>query len=162
MRFMKRLALLAMFPAAVLVGCGDNGSEPELLTVADFEGSWETLTYRVTSAANPLLSLEIISMGAALEWTANATGNFDGSAFIPALLAGENLNLDVQGTFSLISQDSVLINFIPEYPPFLTQTRAEFQLIGDMLSFDDNNSEFDFDNDGEMEAARFQGTFMRN
>ncbi|MFO8175588.1 MAG: hypothetical protein R6T96_14975, partial [Longimicrobiales bacterium] len=71
------------------------------------------------------------------------------------------LDRQVQGTFSLLSQDSVVISFIPEIPPFLTQTRAEFQLMGDMLSFVDEDSEFDFDGDGGQEEAVFEGTFQR-
>jgi hypothetical protein len=162
MRGVRWVSVLVVILLVVFSGCGDDGSKPNLITIADFEGSWETLTYRITSSANPALTLEIISLGATMEWDADDRGNFDGSAFIPAALAGQDLDLDVQGTFSLLSQDSVLIVFIPEYPPFLTQTRAEFSLVGDLLSFDDENSEFDFDADGQMEAAKFQGTFMRN
>ena len=162
MRFKQCFGALAMFPIVLLSACDDDGTKPDPFTIADFQGSWETLTYRVTAADNAALTLEIISLGAVLEWDADPSGNFSGSAFIPAALAGQDLDLDVQGTFSLISQDSVVINFIPEIPPFLTQTRAEFQLAGDMLSFVDDDSEFDFDGDGSQEAAIFEGTFRRS
>lgn len=161
MVYVRSLGVLGVFSLAALIGCDDDGSGPDLITLADFQGSWETLSYRVTDAANPALTLEIISLGAVLEWDADEVGNFSGSAFIPAALAGQDLDLDVQGTVSLLSQDSVVISFVPEIPPFLTQTRAEFQLIGDMLSFVDENSEFDFDGDGSQEPAVFEGTFQR-
>jgi hypothetical protein len=162
MRFLRSLGVLVMLPAAMLAGCGDDGSNPDVITLADFEGSWETLTYRVTNAAIPAISVEIISLGASLEWEADDSGNFTGSAFIPAALAGQDIDMAVNGTFALISQDSVLINFIPEVPPFLTQTRAEFELSGDLLTFKDENSTFDFDQDGNEEAAFFEGTFRRS
>ena len=162
MSFLKPWGVLALLPVILFTGCSDDGSEPDLITIADFAGSWETVTYRVTNSAIPAISLEIISLGAAMEWDADESGNFTGSAFIPAVLAGQDLNLDVGGTFSLISQDSVVINFVPEIPPFLTQTRAEFELTGNLLSFIDENSTFDFDGDGTEEAAIFEGTFMRS
>lgn len=163
MRFLKWVCVLTMLPVAILAGCSDDdGSNPDLITIADFEGSWETLTYRVTDAAIPAITLEIISLGASMEWDADDSGNFSGSAFIPAALAGQDLDLDIQGTFSLISQDSVLINFNPEIPPFLTQSRAEFELTGNLLTFKDENSTFDFDGDGNEEAATFEGTFVRS
>lgn len=154
--------MVSVLAAAALSGCGDDGTKPDLITVADFEGYWETLSYRVTNAAIPAITLEIISLGAQLAWEADDSGRFSGTAFIPAALAGQDLNLTVQGTFALIRQDSVLINFVPEYPPFLTQTRAEFELTGDLLSFEDGNSAFDFDGDGSQEAAIFEGTFRRS
>ena len=163
MRFLKWWGILALLPAVLFAGCSDDdGSEPDLITIADFAGSWETLTYRVTNSAIPAISLEIISLGAAMEWEADESGHFTGSAFIPAALAGQDLDLDVGGTFSLISQDSVVINFVPEIPPFLTETRAEFELTGNLLSFKDENSTFDFDGDGNEEAAIFEGTFVRS
>ena len=162
MRFLKPWGVLALLPVILFTGCSDDGSEPDLITIADFAGSWETVTYRVTNSAIPANSLEIISMGATLEWEADDSGHFTGSAFIPAALAGQDLNMAVNGNFSLISQDSVVINFTPELPPFLTQTRAEFELTGNLLSFTDENSTFDFDGDGNEEAAIFEGTFVRS
>ena len=161
MGFSKWIFCVVAAPLILLTGCDDDGSGPDLLEISDFQGSWQTLSYQITDAANPALTIEIISMGAVMEWDADETGQFTGSAFIPAALAGQDLNLDVQGSFSLISQDSVVINFVPEYPPFLTETRAEFQLVGDLLSFQDQDSEFDFDGNGTQEPAVFEGTFQR-
>jgi len=161
MGFSKWIFCVVAAPLILFTGCDDDGSGPDLIKISDFQGSWQTLSYQITDAANPALTMEIISMGAVMEWDADETGQFTGSAFIPAALAGQDLNLDVQGSFSLISQDSVVLNFVPEYPPFLTQTRAEFQLVGDLLSFQDLDSEFDFDGNGTQEPAVFEGTFQR-
>jgi len=160
---MKWAGAFAALPGAILVGCGsDDGSSPDLITLADFEGSWVAVSYSVTSVAIPGLSLEVISMGATFEWEADDAGHFTGSAFIPAALAGQDLNLDFQGAVTLLSQDSVVVNFNPEIPPFLTQLRGEFHLAGDVFTVTEEDSEFDFNGDGNMEAAIFEGTFERS
>jgi hypothetical protein len=161
MRISKWLISFVVVLLTLLPGCDDDGSGPDLIEISDFQGSWESLSYQITDAANPALTMEIISMGAVMQWQADETGQFTGSAFIPAALAGQDMNLDVQGSFSLLSQDSVVIHFVPEYPPFLTETRAEFQLVGDLLSFQDQDSEFDFDGNGAQEPAVFEGRFQR-
>jgi hypothetical protein len=72
-----------------------------------------------------------------------------------------DLNLDFQGTFTLIGQDSLTINFIPEIPPFLTETRAEFTLNGNTLTLIDRDEAFDLDQNGDDEAVIFEGTLVR-
>jgi hypothetical protein len=162
MRFVRMLGLWVMLPIAALTGCDDDGSGPDLLTLADFEGSWEATTYRLTHVQIPAITLEVISLGVTLEMDADDSGAFTGSAVIPAALAGQDLDLDFGGTFSLVGQDSLVIDFIPEYPPFLTQTRAAFQLAGNVLTLTDQDTTFDFDGDGTDEAAIFEGTLRRN
>jgi len=161
MRIAKILGLCVMLPIAALTACDDDGSGPDLLSIADFAGSWEATTYRLTHAQVPAITFEIISLGVTLEMDASASGTFTGSAFIPALLVGQDLDLDFGGAFSLIGQDSLVINFNPEIPPFLTQTRTEFQLVGNVLTLKDENTTFDFDSDGTEEAAIFEGTLTR-
>jgi hypothetical protein len=162
MRSLQVLGLCVMFPIAALTGCDDDGAGPDLLTIADFAGSWEATTYRLTHAQVPAITLEVISLGVTLEMDANASGTFTGSAFIPAVLVGQDLDLDFQGAFSLVGQDTVVINFNPEIPPFLTQTRAAFQLAGNVLTMTDQDTTFDFDGDGTEEPAIFEGTLVRN
>jgi hypothetical protein len=162
MRIARMLSLWVMLPIAALTGCDDDGAGPDLLTIADFAGSWEATTYRLTHAQIPAITLEVISLGVTLEMDANASGNFTGSAFIPAVLVGQDLDLDFGGTFSLVGQDSLIINFVPEVPPLLTQTRAAFQLAGNVLTLTDQDTTFDFDGDGAEEPAIFEGTLRRN
>ena len=167
MRFLKTLRCIARFciavlPFAILTGCGDDdGTQPDVLTLADFQGSWEAQSYRVTDAAVPAVTLEIISLGATFEWNVDGAGNFSGSTFIPAAIAGVDVNLNFQGNFVLVGQDSLIINFVPEVPPFLTQTRSAFELLGSTLTLIDSDTTFDFDQDGIEEAAIFEGTLIR-
>ena len=159
----KRIAMffVSVLPFAVLTGCGDDGTQPEVLTLADFEGSWTAQMYKLTDATVPAISLEIISLGATFEWDVDESGHFSGNTFLPAAIAGMDLSLDFQGTFTLIGQDSLTINFIPEIPPFLTETRAEFTLNGNTLTLIDRDEAFDLDQNGDDEAVIFEGTLVR-
>ena len=147
---------------AVLAGCGDDGTQPDTMSLADFEGSWAAQSYKLTDATVPAISLEVVSLGATFEWDVDDSGHFSGSAFLPAALVGMDVDLDFQGTFTLIGQDSLIINFAPEIPPFLTQTRAEFTLVGNVLTLIDDEETFDIDQDGNDEAVIFEGRLVRN
>lgn len=167
-RFTKKSLALAVFLLAspsllVLTSCGDDdGTGPDAITVSDFQGSWDAQSYKLSDATVPAISLELISMGATFHWIADDSGNFTGTTFIPAALAGQDLNLAFQGTFTLIGQDSVVINFAPEIPPFLTQTRAEFTLVGNTLTLIDQEETFDLDQDGNDEDVVFEGVLVKN
>lgn len=166
-RLAKKSVVLAVFlfasaPCLALTGCGDDGTQPDLITLGDFQGSWTAQAYRLTDSAVPAISIELISMGATFEWEVDGSGNFSGSTFIPAALAGQDLNLPFQGTFTLIGQDSLIVNFVPEIPPFLTQTRAEFTLSGNNLTLIDGDETFDLDQDGDDESVVFEGTLVKN
>lgn len=155
---------LVVAPCFALNGCGDDdGTEPELITLADFAGSWTAQTYRITNAAQLAPTLAIIGFGATFEWTVDNSGNFAGNVFEPTVLAGQDPDLNFQGRFTLVGQDSLIINFVPEIPPFLTQTRAWFEFTGDnTLTLVDRNTTFDFHRDDNREAAIFEGTLVRN
>ena len=152
---------VAFLPCAVLTGCGDDGTQPDVITLADFEGSWTAQMYKLTDATVPAISMEIISLGATFEWDVDDSGHFSGTTFLPAAIAGMDLDLDFQGTFTLIGQDSLTINFVPEVPPFLTETRAEFTLVGNTLTLIDGDETFDLDQNGSDEAVIFEGTLVR-
>jgi hypothetical protein len=147
----------------LLVGCGDdNGGGPGLIVISDFEGSWVMTQYKATSADNPAVYVELIALGGAFEFDVDEAGGFEGRGFVPAEVAGSTVELPVQGNLELISQDTVLVTFTPEIPPFLTETRASFTWIGDTLSLYDPNAVFDFDGDQQLEPSIFEGTMVFN
>ena len=164
---MKRLHWPGLLPAILILGllfagCGDdNGGEPDLIVVSDFEGEWVVLEYKVTSVANPLMSVELISLGSAFEFDAEDDGDFQGRGFVPATLAGTTVEIPFQGTMTLISQDTLSVDFTPEQPPFLTGMRGAFVLDGSTLTLHDPNSDFDFDGDQQSEPADFEATLER-
>jgi hypothetical protein len=169
MSFSNRLGLRILSAAALLAvasffGCGDDGdggASPDLIVLADFEGNWVAASYRVTSVANPIISLDLIPLGGAFGWEADDEGNFAGRNFIPASIAGATLQLPFQGNFTLLSQDSIMVTFTPEIEPFLTNTRAAFTLSGDNFTITDGNTTFDFGMGQGEEPALFEGTLTR-
>jgi hypothetical protein len=171
MRFFNRSGVLYLLPAVLLagvlfIGCGDDGGGdggggPTLIVIADFEGSWVADSYRVTSSANPMITLELIALGGAFAFDADDAGAFAGRGFIPASVAGMTLELPFQGSVELIDQDTLQVNFTPELPPFLTTMRGAFTLEGDMLTITDTNATFDFDGDTVEEPAIFEGTMVK-
>jgi hypothetical protein len=148
----------------LVVGCGsdDNGGGPDLIVISDFEGEWVITEYKATMAANPAVSLELISLGGAMTFEADEDGDFTGRTFVPPSFAGMNVELTAQGTMELLSQDSLLVSFVPEMPPFLTEMRGEFEMTGNTVTLYDENAEFDFDGDQQMDPAIFEGTMVLN
>jgi hypothetical protein len=89
-------------------------------------------------------------------------GQVVGDAFIPAALAGEDITIpDFDASFELVTQDTVDFIFTPEYPPFLTNTRGPFALVGDVLTISDENAYFDFDGDQVLDQAVFEAVIER-
>ena len=167
MKFSKWSGLLCLLPAvllvgAVLVGCGDDdGSKPRDVVISDFEGSWVATSYRATSVRNPLVSIEFIALGGGFGFEVDDAGGFTGRMFVPPSFVGFPWEQPFQGSFVLVSLDSVQFNFAPEIPPFLTDTRAAVTYTGDTFSITDTNTTFDFAGGQGEEPAIFEGTLVR-
>ena len=170
MRHYRRSRLVLFLPVLVLVGamftgCGEEGkSEPDLISISDFEGSWVVQQYKATSVANPIISVELVSGGGAFEMDIDEDGEFQGRMFIPASLAGVNMEMPIAGTTKLISQDSLVITFTPEIPNFLTKTRAAFTLSSNnnTVTLTDGNAHFDFGLGSGPEQVIFEGVMVKN
>jgi hypothetical protein len=155
------ITLLSFLPLIPSLACDDDGTEPDLITIADFAGDWEATQFKVTHPTNPLIQFDLIALGGSLDATVQTTGAFLGSAEIPDLGAGA-LTVPVAGAFVLVDQETVQVTFTPEVPPFLTDFTAEFTLTGNTLTLYDEDSDFDFDFDGQSEPAIFEGTLQRS
>jgi hypothetical protein len=146
-------------------GCNDDdnkGTEPDLITVEDFAGSWNATKFLVKSQANPEMQFDLIAMGGSTSWVASTDGSFTGEAVIPNPPPEAPITLSLAGTFSLVDQEHAHVTFIPEYPPMFTSFTAEFTLTGNTLEFLDPNTTFDFDEDGTEDPAIFEGTMVRS
>ncbi len=157
------LFIVVLLSGVALLGCGDdgNGTTPEEITLADFEGSWEATQYKVTNSAAPQIWLDLVALGGSFTMDADDAGNFTGQADIPATLGGP-LTLQYQGSFQLVTQDTMEVTFNPEIPPFLTDFTGWFELSGNTLTLEDQNTTFDFDEDGQDEPAIFEGIMVRS
>ena len=146
-------------------GCSDDddkSTEPDLLTVADFAGSWNATKFLVKSQDNPLIQFDLITVGGSASWDAGTDGAFTGQAVIPSEPPDDPITLPLAGTFTLVDQQHATVTFIPEYPPMFTSFTAEFTLTEDTLEILDANTSFDFDGDGTEEPAIFEGTMVRS
>jgi hypothetical protein len=147
----------------VMVGCddddddGNGGTQPDPITIADFEGAWEATKYQLTDNANPTVSIDVIAMGGTFDFDVASDGTFSGTGEAPPAMGGGTLSY--QGVFALIDQDSVSATFTPEQPPLLTNFDCAFELNGDNLELENNDTPFDF-GAGEVSAA-FEGSFVR-
>jgi hypothetical protein len=161
-----RLLPVVLLAGILFTGCGDDdgGGGPDLIEISDFEGEWVITQYKATWKDVPSVSLELISLGGAMTFEADETGDFMGRTFIPASLAGTEtaVELTAQGEMELLSQDSLLVTFNPELPPFLTEMRGEFEMIGNTVTLYDENAEFDFDGDQQLDPSIFEGTMVLN
>jgi hypothetical protein len=162
--FIALSVLGALVAGLLFVGCDDddddNGVQPDPITIADFEGTWQATSFTLINKANPQVAFDLILLGGTFTFQADAAGNFTGQAVLPAIFGGQTIPF--AGTVALLSQTTVEITFTPEIEPFLTSFTGEFELSGDMIEFIDDDSSFDFDEDGEEEPARFEGTLVRS
>jgi hypothetical protein len=151
------------FSIAILPGCGDdNGIAPEPLTIADFAGTWNCTAYTAVGSDNPQLQFDLLAVGGSLTATVQSNGSFTGEVTFPDPATSEPQTIPIQGSFSLISQTLVRIEFNPEIPPILTTDTFEFTLSGNTLTLHDDASPFDFDFDGQNEVAIFDATLVRS
>jgi hypothetical protein len=168
---MRRILLSAAFSMVMALclglapGCSDDdgkGTEPDLLTVEDFAGSWNATKFLVKSQDNPMMQFDLITAGGSASWVAGTDGTFTGQAVIPSAPPDEPITLPLTGTFTLVDQQHATVTFTPEYPPIFTSFTAEFTLSGDTLEILDTSTTFDFDEDGTEEPAIFEGTMVRS
>ncbi|MFH1679773.1 MAG: hypothetical protein ABIH26_03915 [Candidatus Eisenbacteria bacterium] len=157
------IALVASF--LLIWGCGgddgDNGMEPDLITIEDFAGTWNAAAFQMTANANPAMMLDLIAIGGSLTMISGATGAFTATALIPNPQTMELDTIPLAGYYSLLSQDSVTIAFTPEIPPLFTDLSVLFTLDEDTLDILNEDTLFDFDEDGTEEETTFYGRMVR-
>jgi hypothetical protein len=157
---------VVLLVGVLLTGCGsdDNGGEPDLIEISDFEGEWVITQYKATSYDETPIVVELISIGGAMTFIADEDGDFTGRTFVPAAVAGTEKPVEItaQGNMEIITQDTLLVTFTPPWPPFLTEMRGAFEMTGNTVTLYDPNGEFDFDGDMQMDPAIFEGIMVKN
>jgi len=154
-----------LFLACGLSGCssddGGNGTGPDLIVISDLAGAWNCTEFLATSTDNPEIQFELISLGGALSVTVQENGSFVGEVSFPDPDTGQLVTLPIAGTFSLASQTRLTIDFAQEIPPLLEDETLDFTLTGNTMQLHDEVTTFDFDFDGQDEAATFDATLVR-
>jgi hypothetical protein len=157
------LYLSILFVACGLCGCSDdsdNGSDPPQIEIADLEGNWNCTVFLVTNANDQTEQFELIAMGGSLFAAVAPDGSFVGEASFPGD-GGVPVVVPIGGTFTLVSQTELSIQFAVEFPPFLENDTVEFTLSGNTLTLHDEVTTFDFDFDEVEEAAILDATLVR-
>lgn len=159
-----------LYLSILLVACGlggctsddsDNGSDPPQIEIADLAGNWNCTVFLVTNANDQTEQFELIAMGGSLFVAVEPDGSFAGEASFPDPDTGVPFVVPIGGTFSLVSQTELSVQFLVEFPPFLENDTVEFTLSGNTLTLHDEVTTFDFDFDEVEEAAILDATLVR-
>jgi hypothetical protein len=133
------LPLLLAF--ALILGCSDDGTGPKK-ELEPLVGGWKASALVMTNRANPLISLDLVEMGASFTLSVLATGQYSASLTTFGATNTEVGTVTVSGNQVTISPAS------PEGPPLV----AVWSFQGEALVLD-GESEFDFNQDGATEPA---------
>ena len=148
------------------VGCtGDGPTGPEGFTIADLAGTWTGDGFTVTSKADPSVKMDLVALGGTVGWSVTPNGTFSGTAVIPGEGFGfpGTITVPLSGVLRVVSETTLRVDFVPEIPPMFATFIGAFTLVDDVLTLDDDDeSSFDFDQDGVQEPALLHVSFRRN
>ena len=141
-----RRGAVALGAWLLTVGCGGSDGPTEVdpdPALAPFVGDWTALAMVVTSVANPAVSPDIIEEGATFTLNVQPSGTYTAILTFAQQVSTEIGVLTVTGSTVTLKRESP--------PPTRTSTVA-YRFQGSLLILD-GTTEFDFNLDGESEAA---------
>ncbi len=141
-RIKQGIALSLIVAGAVLAACSDN-TEPN--PCDPFEGTWNATTFTYTLNADPNVVVDVRDFGASIQLTADDNCSYTGSAVIPPATTA----VDLMGTFTL-GDGTLTLN--EQIVTTLSQT-FDYTLNGNTLTLVNDDSSFDFNQDGEVTAG---------
>jgi len=138
---MKALHRLSIIPllVALSVSCSDS-NEPDIVTIADFAGTWTASRFEITDPSGTVLSESVDLIGDAfgsLVITVVSNGSFTGM-FKPSVVSE---SMSVAGTISLAGS-TLTIAFSDGLDAAIA---GAFELDGDQLVVHGTNLTFDYD-----------------
>lgn len=159
-----RTAIPVLLIAALAVACGDDDEvgPDEGITLADFAGSWSAERLRWTSTADQTVFVDLIQLGGTLQVGVDGSGNFTGEAMVPDPGTGQLQSVPLSGSFVLVSQTTLAVDFAATVPPPFEDFDGTFDLSGDVLTILNPDSDFDFDGDGTEEPAGLEVILRRS
>lgn len=141
------LALLLLLP----LGCGDEGPNDEL-TYAELVGTWGILSLVFTSDASPSTTFDFRAAGGSGSLIFEADTTF---LFIVVPNPGSP-TISSTGTVALEGSTVVLTDDADPDLPLLRGT-----VIGQRLTMETEDAEYDFNGDGTDEPARVSAVFVK-
>jgi hypothetical protein len=151
-----RTASVLVLSAFVLSACDED---PVGIVIADLAGMWNATQFEYTDNAIPSFSIDAISdAGGAVSLDVAESGAFTGTIMIPGLTVnpatGETITVDIGGTLS-IDGDILTVDFnaATEALGLFGDFDATFELSGDVLTFVNDDTSFDFPDAIEEQAG---------
>lgn len=157
MKFARIASLFALATFAV-AACDEEG--PTGPTVAAFAGFWNATQFQYDDATGdfPGFGIDAISQAnGTITLNVEESGEFSGTLSIPGLTVdpqtGETITIPIGGTISLIGDNTLSIDFnaATEQFGFFGDFDASYTLTGDVLTFINNDTSFDFPDDFEQQ-----------
>ena len=157
MKLNRSLAILAL-SAFALGGCDDDSTGP---VVADLQGEWTATNFAYTDAENQTFSLDAVEdAGGEVTLDVAQDGSFTGTLMIPGLTQNpanpsETLTIPIGGRLELIDDETLRVDFNgnTEGLGFFSDFDAEYTLDGDVLTWTNEDTTFDFPDDIEESAG---------
>jgi len=119
-------------------------AEPDEFEIADLEGSWEGISFAVTSKEDPALTVDAIAVGATVTGDVDDSGKLTGLLGVPEALGGGPEPIPFAASIELIDAETMSTTFEEEIPPFLTSFAGPFTYDGTTLALTDEEAVFDF------------------
>ena len=148
MKLLRTASVLAL-SAFALTGCDEGVTDVQ---VSDLAGTWNATQFEYTDNENPTFSIDAISdAGGSVSLTVQESGAFVGTINIPNLTPGE---LPIGGTLS-IDGGNLVVDFDAQTESYglFSDFTASFDLAGDVLTFVNDDTSFDFPDTLEEQAG---------
>lgn len=151
-----RTASVLVLSAFALTACDDDATGVE---IADLAGLWNATQFEYSDNANPSFSLDAVAdAGGEVTLDVSESGSFSGTLMIPGLTvdpsSGETITLPIGGTLA-VDGENLTVNFNDttlSYQIFGNFV-ATFTLEGDVLTFVNDDTSFDFPDSIEEQAG---------
>lgn len=175
MTFARAVGVIALSALAV-TACDDD---PTGVQIADLAGFWTAteFTYSDATGDHPGFGIDAIATGGGtITLDVTQTGAFSGELSVPGLtvhpVTGETVTVEIGGTISLLDDETLHIDFdqATEQLGFFADFDADFTLVGNVLTFVNEDTTFDFPDPLELQtlgeargpvAATLTATFRR-
>lgn len=163
MKFARFLSVLVLATFA-FTACDDD--DPTGLVIADLAGFWNATQFQYDDATgdHPGFGIDAIAEGGGtITLDVAQSGAFTGTLSIPGLTVnpqtGETITVNIGGTISLIDAQTLHIDFntATEQLGFFGDFDASFTLTGDVLTFVNDDTTFDFPDAFEQQFATVRG-----
>lgn len=142
MRLQRGVVLFLLTTSVALVACSSSTTAAD--RCADFQGTWNTSSVVYTASADPITTVDLSSLGAAITLTADDKCNYTGTANIPTITSG---TVDINGSFTLGADKTLILNDATAIGAVINAT-YQYTLSGNTLTLVNPSTTFDFDGVG--------------